>query len=125
MAARATGQPHQRVPEGREDETAVPTIVCDYGFLGQDDGKCMPILIIKDRRTKRPAATFVQSKGVDAYAVKFFSAFLETAGYKKVVNKSDGEHSIVALKARAAQECGVEALPQESIPGDRQANGEV
>ena len=123
QAARSTGQPHLKAPA--EDETAVPQILWDYGYLGADDGKSLPLLVVKDRRTKRVAATFVQAKGSDPYAIKFGSSFLESTGYRQVVLKSDGEPSIVALKARCAEEARVEGVPQESGPGDHQANGEI
>ena len=57
QAARSTGQPHFRAPD--EEETAVPQIIWDYGFMGEADGESMPILVIKDRKTKRISATFV------------------------------------------------------------------
>ena len=51
---------------------AAPTVSIDYGFMGEDDGKCMPILTMKPSQSKdsccvlvswlpRPAA-FVLSK---------------------------------------------------------------
>ena len=148
VAARSTGQPHTKAPD--EDETAVPRILWDYGFLGKDDGKTMPILVCKDARTKRIASTFVQAKGSDPYAIKFGQSFLETTGYRTIINKSDGEHSIVALKRACAEAAvvaadpvevpqgeaearladqpapnRVEALPQEAPVGDHQANGEI
>ena len=69
-AARAHGQPHAPAPEA--DETAVPLIVSDYGYLGQDDGKSMPILCIKDARTKRVGATFLETKGSTPYGLRYF-----------------------------------------------------
>eukprot|EP00435_Cladocopium_sp_Y103_P014191 s2521_g3.t1 len=71
------------------------------------------------------AATFVDSKGATPYAVKFAAAFLKNLGYRKVVLKSDGEHSIVALKEAAAREAAIESVPEESPVGDHQANGLV
>ena len=82
VAGRASGQPHLAAPE--EEENAVPTILSDYGFLGQDDGKCLPILVIKDKRTKRIAAIFVEHKGDNVYARKFFQSFIESTGYLKI-----------------------------------------
>lgn len=119
LATKGFGQQHRAAPA--EDETAVPTIFSDYAFMGQDDGKCMPILVLKCKRTKRLAASFVPAKGVNPYAIKFFSAFIESTGFRRIMNKSDGEHSIVALKKRAAEAAGVtvEAMPQE-IPIDDQ-----
>ena len=60
--------------------------------------------MIKGERTQMVAATFVDSKGATPYAVKFAAAFLKNLGYRKVVMKLDGEHSIVALTEAAARE---------------------
>lgn len=89
----------------------------------EDDERLRPILVMKDERTQMVAATFVDSKGATPYAVKFAAAFLKNLGYRKVVMKSDGEHSIVALKEAAAREAAIESVPEESPVGDHQANG--
>ena len=118
------GQPHLKAPE--EDETAVPVICSDYGFMGQDDGETLPMLVIKDRRSKKAAATFVEKKGEDSYAIKFFVNFLTHMAYRKIINKSDGEPSITYVKQKAADAVpGLEATPQEAPPGDHAANGEI
>ena len=83
LAAKAHGQGHQQSPE--EPESAVPTISSDYGFLGEE-GKCLPILCLRDRCTKRIGATYVENKGVNAYAQKYFANFLESSGYPKIIN---------------------------------------
>ena len=93
--------------------------------MGEDDGKCKPILIHKDKRSKRCAATFVEHKGDNPYAVKFMTQFLQSTGYRNVVNKSDGEPAIVAVKTKAAAAANIDAIPQESPPEDHQANGEI
>ena len=62
---------------------------------------------------------------VDPYAVEYFSSFLQGLGYKKIINKSDGEHSIVALKEKAAKEAGIESISKEAPRGDHQANGMI
>ena len=85
MFCGTSGQPHLEAPE--EEENAVPAILSDYGFLGHDNGKCLPILVIKDKRTKRIAATFVEHKGDNVYARKFFQSFTESTGYLKIINK--------------------------------------
>ena len=52
--------------------------------------------------------------------------FYELLGYKKFISKSDGEPAMRALKREAAAGCGdLTIIPQESLPGDRKANGEV
>ena len=124
LACKGLGQGHREAPA--EDETAVPTILCDYAFMGQDDNKCLPMLCAKDRKTKRVAATFVQSKGLDPYAQKYLSELMRSTGYRRIVNKSDGETSIVALKTEAAVKVpGLEASPVEIPADDHQALGEM
>ena len=71
------------------------------------------------------AATFVDAKGPTPYAVKFMANFIKHLGYRRAVFKSDGEHSIVALKEQAAKEAGVENVPQESQVADHRANGAI
>ena len=63
-------------------------ISCDYTFMtvnSEDDGRAKPILVMKDSRTTSVAATFVDAKGPTPYAVKYFSNFLKTLGYKRVL----------------------------------------
>ena len=43
-----------------------------------------------------------------------FENFLKSTGYKRVINKSDGEPGMVSLKTKAVAQAGVEAVPQES-----------
>ena len=57
IAARGIGQYHKPLPD--EPENAVPTIVSDYCYMGQNDEKALPMLVIKDRKTKRRGATFL------------------------------------------------------------------
>ena len=75
----------------------------------EDDERLRPILVVKDKRTQMVAATFVDSKGATPYAVKFAAAFLKNLGYRKVVLKSDGEHSIMALTEAAAREAAIDS----------------
>ena len=58
LAGKGLGQAHRAAPD--QSETAVPEFLSDYGFMGQDDGKCMPLLVLKDYKTKRVAYAFVQ-----------------------------------------------------------------
>ena len=83
---------------------------------GEED-RAKPILVAKDDRTQSVAATFVDAKGATPYAVKFLANFLKQLGVDKAVMKSDGEHSIVALKDAAAKAPTIEAIPEESPVG--------
>ena len=46
-------------------------------------------------------------------------------GREDIVNRSDGEHSIVSLKEKAAQLAEVEAVLEESPVGQSRINGEI
>ena len=71
----------------------------------------MPILVVKDKRTKTLAASFVPEKGCDPCAAKRFGSFLQRMGHTEVVNKSDGEPAIKALKKKADENVGIVSIP--------------
>ena len=124
VAARGIGQQHRSREQRERQNDGLPTVACDYCFMGQDDGKVKPILVIKDSKTQAIAATFVEAKGTDPYAIKFWQGFVKHLGYKKFIAKSDGEPAIKAMKAKAIDGLkGIEAISQETPEGDHQANG--
>ena len=128
VAGRGNGQQHRTREEELRAQDGLPVIASDYTFMSQsgaEDGRAKPILVVKDSRTSSVAATFVDAKGPTPYAVKYFTNFLKSLGYKRVVMQSDGEPSIVALKTAAADAAGVECVPRESPVGEHQANGLV
>ena len=84
-----------------------------------------PILVAKDDKTQSLAATFVDAKGGTPYAVKFLANFLKQLRVDKAVMKSDGEHSIVALKDAAAKAATIRQFPDKISVGEHQANGMV
>ena len=100
-------------------------ISTDYAFMGQDDGKTMPILISKDRASKTIWATVVPSKGVDDFAITHLLSVFTDSGYKRFTHHSDNEPAILALKREASRKSGLEVLPRESPVEDHQANGDV
>ena len=110
-------------------------ILSDYAFMNggdtneakasQETAGSMPILVVKDKRTKTLAASFVPKKGCETFAVKWFGAFLLRMGHAEVVNKSDGEPAIKVLKQKAAEQVAVVSIPEESVPYDSKSNGEV
>jgi len=125
VASRGVGQRHTAV---EDQPSAKPMILSDYAFMNggetkeakaaQEAAGSMPILVVKDKRTKTLAASFVPEKGCETFAVKWFGAFLLRMGHAEVVNKSDGEPAIKALKQKAAEEVGVVSIPEESAPYD-------
>ena len=124
VAARGIGQQHRSREQEERESDGLPVVACDYCFMGQDDGKLKPILVMKDSKTQAIAAIFVEAKGTDPYAIKFWQGFVKHLGYKRFIAKSDGEASIKAMKAKAIEGLkGIEAIAQESPEEDHQANG--
>ncbi|CAK0830015.1 unnamed protein product [Prorocentrum cordatum] len=126
QAARGIGEQHRARQE--DPETADPVVCSDYGYLADDGSEdtALPMLVIRDRRTKGYAATAVPQKGVHPYPVKFFAGYLKELGWKRYVSRSDGERSLVALKQAVADQMqAVETVMQESPVGDHAANGEA
>ena len=91
---------------------------------GEED-RAKSIQVAKEDKTQSLAATFVDAKGAARYTVKFLAIFLKRLGIDKAVMKSDGEHSIVALKDAAAPGATIEAIAEESTVREHQANGMV
>ncbi len=81
-----------------------------YTHSGQEkeEEKEMPIIVVKDNKTKITMAKVVPNKGVHEYAVEVVRRFVEQLGSNKVIWKSDNEPAILALK---------EALRRDE-PGD-------
>ena len=123
VASWGLAQKHLSVEHGAEE---VPTVSSDFFYMGEEDETAPPFLVVTDRRTKSLAASALPNKKVKTLSnVRFFGNFLKSLGYPKVVNKSDGEPALMALKTEAAKHAGIEAVPKESPAGDHQANGEA
>ena len=126
VLARGIGTQHRTGHE--EEEEAIPTVSSDYAYMGEEqhEERLLPIVVMRDRRTKMYAASFVPRKGVEPFACKFFANFVRDLGWKRLTVKSDGEASLLALKAAAMEALpGVEAIPKESPVGDHNANAEA
>ena len=85
VQAKAAENPHSRTPFEQEPD-AVPTLSIDYGYMGEDDGKCMPILVMKSSRTKETWASTLLNKGNNAFArAQLCNALREMAERKIIV----------------------------------------
>ena len=118
VVGRGVGQRHVA---SEEESGALPMIVIDCGFwkgvglgaksearqaTGAAVENTLRIFVMKDKRSKTLSASFVLAKGADGFAVKFAAALMDhMLGHEKVVNRSDGEHSIVLLKKSCGEAC--------------------
>ena len=101
IKGKAKSFPHRKSISKAVD---IPIISIDYAFMNddkdknEDQEKGMPIVLLIDKETKIRRARVVPKKGVEPYAVGRIRKGLEQLGHKKILFKSDREHSINALK---------------------------
>eukprot|EP00971_Amphidinium_carterae_P258433 5129352-Amphidinium_carterae.1 len=108
----------------------------DYGYLleGAEAEGSMPLWCAKDTRRWFCGAV-VPTKGIEhpynvqevhPYNVQEVKRQILAGGLTKVILRSDGEHPILALKARAGEELrreGVEVIMSEASKGNSSGNG--
>ena len=125
IKGRAVSMPHFK-QDRTADARSLPCISMDYFFLGQDDGKTMPILAMKDHNTRKLAAFPVVAKGANEHAVSRVKDFIAKTGYRRLHLKDDQEPAILALKDAAKVACvGIEIIPEESPVAESEANGVI
>ncbi len=113
----------------KDKEKGVPTVGVDYMYMHgeqeKEEEKGMPIVVMKEDRTKVVLAKVVPSKGVDGYAVGEMRKAREKHGPKKRIMRSDNEPAMLALKEAVRKETDLEIVMEECPVGDHQANGLV
>ena len=118
VKGRGRASPHAVVFEGE-----LPEVGADYAYLGPE-GSQVTILVCKCKRTECLAATQVPEKGMNVYALAFFTGWLRGLGWKRLLLRSDHERALLAfLRAAAVSLEGVEVTEQASPEGDHAANG--
>ena len=119
----AQSNPHRK---GEKEEQAIPVVSIDYAYMeDKSEDRGMPILVMKDRKSKSIAANVVPEKGVNQYAIKRLAKDIQLLGYQKIILKSDNENAILALKRAVIQERPCEIIPEESPVSESQSNGEI
>jgi hypothetical protein len=127
---------------GIGEEGGIPVISMDYCYLYENmaerkerkkeesEGKFreimeMPIVVIKDRKSKQVMAELVPRKGVEKFAIERGHRIIDGLGYGEVVLKSDQEPSIMALKREIKERLRGTVKTEESPVGEHQSNGEI
>eukprot|EP00959_Pyramimonas_sp_CCMP1952_P170554 3564075-Pyramimonas_sp.AAC.1 len=92
--------------------------------MTQEGADTYPILVVRETRFGHTAATCVEAKGVNAYAVAFMVGFVRDLGYRRLILKCDNEAPTMALQKKVEESVvGVEIVPQGPPEGDHRANG--
>ena len=101
----------------------------DYAYMNDDgaqEDQTLPMIVVRDRKLKAYASTFVDRKGASDYVLSFMVGFVREQGHRHVVLKSDDEPAIKTLKeAMRAALVGIDVMLEESPAYDHMANGEA
>ena len=90
----------------------------------EEEDKGMPVLVLKDFRSKMALARVVPKEGRDQYAIARLYKYVADLGYKKLLLKSDKEVAIIALKEAVRRERNQDITLEESPEYDSMGNGE-
>ena len=85
----------------------------------------MPIVVMKDRKTRISRARLVPQKGNHRYSIKIVSGAIESLGDSKVILKSDQEPAVMSLKDAVKSEARVDVVLEESPEYESKSNGEI
>ena len=110
--------PHVSVPEG-----GLPEVGVDYAYR-EPGGSQVTISVCNCKRSGCLAAMQVPEKGMNAYALAYFTGWLCGLGWNRLLLRPDNERALIAfLRAAAAGLEGVEVIERASPEGDHAANG--
>ena len=122
----AHGNPHKK-KRAIEGQVREPVISVDYMLMhdnqGESEEKGMPIMVIKDRKTRIIRARVVPQKGSHAYGTKVLSGVIESLGHSRVTLKSDQEPAILSLKDAVKSEVRADVIMEESPEYESRSNG--
>ena len=113
VKGKAHGNQHRRrrVVE-REDRE--PLVSVDYMFMhdnqGEGEEKGMPIMVVKDRKTRIIRARVVPKKGNHGYGIKVLIGVPESLGHVEVILKSDQEPALMSLKDAVKSQVRVDVV---------------
>ena len=138
IMGRGVDDAHRRV---KEDERDIPVISMDYMWLHESAAERkerkkleseggerrfieeMPVLVIKDERSKVILAEVVPRKGLHEHTVEQGVKMVMAFGYERVILKSDQEPSIMAMKGAIRERLRGDVIMEESPVGEHQSNG--
>ncbi len=128
---RGRGKSHAHHQLDAESSHVVPHVSFDYVFLGQDDEKTLPIILVRDHSTRTTYSHAVPCKGTSSskYPEKQVAHSIKQLGYSKIIFKSDNEPAILELRRAVCKilrhDHGMTVIEEESPVEDHQANGVV
>ena len=126
VAGRGSEAAHHRV----QDNSEVPKLFLDYGFLSQGANQILEAqaaqpgrvsityAVLVDQRSGAVNATVVQHKGGgDDYANARMAAWIQRLGYARVCLTTDNENSVKAFAKRIKSKCACDVMVRTRIKG--------
>ncbi len=126
VRGRGKSQAHQQLDA--ESSHVVPHVSFDYVFLGQEDEKALPSILIRDHSTRITYSHAVPCKGTSGskHPARQMFCSIKQLGYSKIIFKSDNEPAILELRRAVCQilckEHGMTVIEEGSPVEDHQAN---
>ena len=130
---------HRKSPQ-KEEYQGIPKLASDYFFIGSkrplqreerekeeklaEESGQTPIIVLKDTRSKALFGHACPCKGPNEMVVSRLVSDLNMLGYKRVLIRTDGEPSILALWEAVRLQWGGEIIKVEAATGDHNANGD-
>ena len=127
VRGRGHSEAHKELNADRSHGT--PHVSMDYCFMGQDETKCLPILVIRDHASKTVFSHVVPCKGTSQqYPIAQSVDDIEQLGHAKLILKSDQEPAILDLRDTIIARCKekkISIIPENSPTGESQSNGVI
>ena len=92
------GQHRSEIKDFDAGDTEIPIVAFDYGFMSQEGSDTFPILVVRDSRYRFTAATCVEAKGPNLYAICFLVGVVRDLGFQRLIFKCDNEPAIKGLQ---------------------------
>ena len=86
----------------------------------------MPIMVVKDRKTRIIRARVVAQEGSHWHSIKVLGGVIESLGHSKIILKSDQEPALILLwKDAVKSETRINLVLEEAPEYESRSNGEV
>ena len=121
---KASSRPHREV--NRENDT-VQRVGFDYCFMANEEEANMPIMVVKDEKTKVLFAHAVPEKAkMTGYEIDRMVEDIDLLGHGKVIIKCDQESHLEVVRAGVMKERGQDVtIPENSPVKSSASNGMI
>ena len=118
ISGKGQANPHRGAPKSE-----CPEINLDFGYETSHEHSA-PCIYGRETHYGSYCGTMLPSKTATNYAVAYLTGWIRSLGYRKIIQQSDNEPSLLKLLEKVAEQLPtVEIVVRTSPVGDSQANG--